>query len=256
MIARHAAASWMAAAVIGLTATARADVPAHADVPASTAAAAVAAVAVPAPVVAAPVGPAVAPAVAAAPEAAPAGPLPSVFAAAPAAAEPGTPLALRPSKPLELAKEPPSGGSLGWKIVAILLVLGGVALFARKRLQPVVISDARLNIVRRTGIGLRSELVIVDVDGQRLLLGVTPSSIQMLATLEGEDAPGALAASLGSTDERFAALLDAADRRSSRPRVEAASASQPARDPREEAAPDPDEVAGQARGLLALRGRR
>jgi flagellar biogenesis protein FliO len=249
MTARHVAASWMAAAVIGLTASARADGPARADAPASTAAAVVAAAV---PVAAA----APAPAAAAAPEAAPAAQAPTVSAAAPAVADPGTPLALRPSKPLELAKEPPSGGSLGWKMVAILLVLGGVAFFARKRFQPVVISDARLNIVRRTGIGFRSELVIVDVDGQRLLLGVTPSSIQMLATLDGEDASGALTAPPGTADERFAALLDAADRRSSRPRVEPASASQPAREPREDASPDPDDVAGQARGLLALRGRR
>jgi flagellar biogenesis protein FliO len=227
----------MAAAVIGLTATARADAPAQAEAPAAAAVAPVAAAPVPANVAAVP--------------AAPAPP-----AAAPATPEPATPLALRPSKPLELAKEPSGGGSFGWKMLAILLVLGGATLFARKRFQPPVISDTQLNIVRRTAVGFRSELVIVDVDGQRLLLGVTPSAIQMLATLDTEDAVGALAAPAASADERFAALLDAADRRPSRPRTEAASASQPAREPREEAPSNPDDVAGQARGLLALRGRR
>ena len=40
-----------------------------------------------------------------------------------------------------------------------------------------------LTIVSRTSIGVRSELLIVNVDGQRLLIGVTAGSIQRLATL-------------------------------------------------------------------------
>jgi flagellar protein FliO/FliZ len=159
-----------------------------------------------------------------------------------APAEGATPLALRPSKPLELAQEPPHGG-LGWKIVAVLAILGGAAFYLRNRMLPRRIEDGQLTIVRRTTIGLRSELLIVNVEGQRLLIGVTPHSIQSLAVLDGEDgalAPGALAqeAPLG---ERFAAVLKSAETPSEGQR------------PKLPPAAEEPYVAGQARGLLGLR---
>jgi flagellar biogenesis protein FliO len=95
-------------------------------------------------------------------------------------------------------------------------------------------------------VGLRSELLIVNVEGQRLLIGVTPHSIQSLAMLEGdedaspqrnEDAP-ALEQPVG---ERFAAVLKSAETRSEGHR------------PKLPAAPEDTHVAGQARGLLGLR---
>ncbi len=156
-----------------------------------------------------------------------------------------TPLALRP-KPLELAHDPPQSG-LGWKVVALMALLGGGAYYLRKRARPARVDDGRLVIVRRTSIGLRSELLVVNVEGQRLLLGVTPHSIQSLAVLDGDEAaamaPSDAALAEGSSvGERFAAMLQAAD---SRPQAGRADTS----------AADDAVLQGQARGLLALRRR-
>jgi flagellar biogenesis protein FliO len=165
-----------------------------------------------------------------------------------------TPLALRPGKPLELAHEPPRAG-LGWKVLACIAILCGAAFYARRRLQPARVDDGRLTIVRRTAIGIRSELLVVHVEGQRLLIGVTPHAIQSLAVLDGDDAVSlpseapvaaadvAIDAARASVGERFAAMLQAADSHTAGHRLEVPSAA-------DEAA-----LAGQARGLLALRRR-
>lgn len=162
-----------------------------------------------------------------------------------ATSETATPLALRSPKPLELAPEPTHSG-LGWKVVAVMAILGGAAFYLHKRVGPRRLDDGQLTIMRRTAIGIRSELLVVNVEGQRLLLGVTPNSIQSLAVLDG-DADQSVDASAGETsaqdqavEQRFAALLKSTETRAVAPR------------------PDPlprveDEVAGQARGLLSLR---
>ncbi len=196
-----------------------------------------------------------------------------VPAAAPSSAaspEGGTPLALRPSKPLELAHEPPHSG-IGWKLAAIVAVLGGAAFYVRKKWTPSASHDAQLTIVRRATVGFRSELLVVNVEGQRLLLGVTPQSIQSLAILDNDEAPAAAAApvdaagsaSTGSLGERFAAMLDAADRPSPRARGAKKEHAQKETLPKEPAAKasrldssvddDEPEIGSQARGLLALR---
>lgn len=181
-------------------------------------------------------------------------------AAAAAAPEPvsATPLVLRPTRPLATAPEP-THASTGWKIAAACIVLAGAAFWLRKRMQPagLVAPNVPLAIVRRTPVGFRSELVVVDVEGQRFLLGVTPHSIQSLATLDGDSQPDVAAAAAGGSTvgDKFSAMLDSAGRRTSlRDRAEPpASVVAPAAAP---AAHDDLDVAGQARGLLALRGRR
>ncbi len=172
-------------------------------------------------------------------------------------AEGGTPLALRAGKAIELAQEPQHAG-LGWKIAAVLAVLGGVALYARKRGLPKKLGESgELTIVRRAALGMRSELLVVNVEGQRLLIGVTPHSIQSLAILDADEdrpvrAPAAQSSSLG---ERFAAMLGSAEahnvrdsERESPAPTAAAQLSPAARSVEAE-----DDVAGQARGLLSLR---
>jgi len=96
------------------------------------------------------------------------------------------PLVLRKSpadKPLELAAEKPSD-SIWLKLGACGLILGG-ALFAMKKrgLLKAAPREHTMTIVGRTAIGVRSELLLVDVDGQKLLLGVTPNSISRLAVM-------------------------------------------------------------------------
>ena len=147
----------------------------------------------------------------------------------------------------------PPRSSAAWKIAAFVVVLAAAALWLRRKVLPKATGDARLSIVRRAAIGFRSELLVVDVEGQRLLLGVTPHSIQSLATLEGETEDGEAAAPAAALSDRFGALLDAA---AGSGREAPSHAGKPQPERTTPPADDGDGVAGQARGLLALRGRR
>lgn len=177
-------------------------------------------------------------------------------AEAPSVAPPSTPLSLRPSRALELAPEPQHGAT-AWKVAFVLALVGGAALYLRRRGAPIKVSGAELTIVRRAPLGLRSELVVVNVEGQRLLLGVTSHSIQSLAILDSDDpqaaSVGTPARPSSSLGERFAAMLDTAAR------AAVADAPTPAADvPQRPPAPERpvlhhEDVAEQARGLLALR---
>jgi flagellar biogenesis protein FliO len=91
-----------------------------------------------------------------------------------------TPLQVRPSKPLALESSP-KGASVGWKLLGMVLVAGaGFWLWKRRPSRPSPLVVPELAILRRTRLGVRSELVLVDLDGQRILLGVTPHSVQNL----------------------------------------------------------------------------
>ncbi len=180
----------------------------------------------------------------AAPTTPPAASVAPTVAAAPASAEPATPLMLRPTKALELAPEPEHSGT-GWKLVALLAILGGAAFYVRKRWPSVTPAAGELLIVRRATVGLRSELLVVNVEGQRLLLGVTPHSIQSLAILDSADASVTGPSEAFSVGARVDALLGSAEER--RPvRLDRQPAARPAREL------DGEDL-GQARGLLALR---
>ncbi len=194
------ASSVAAAVTVGVTAlsvyaspltegVARADEgPASAIVPVTPRAQAVQAaapVARPAPVVATTPAIAAAP-VAAAPEPGPVAvqPTPAAQAISAAVSAPAvaTPLNLVPSKPLELA-EPAPASNLGWKLGAMgLLAAAGFWAYTKKKNATPVKESAipEMRILRRTSIGVRSELLLVDLEGQRILLGVTPSNIQSL----------------------------------------------------------------------------
>jgi flagellar protein FliO/FliZ len=172
----------------------------------------------------------------------------------PPAGETATPLALRPSRPLALGQAP-THASIGWKVLAACVALAGTAFWLRRKSQPLgtgaPAAHASLEVIRRTSVGFRSELLIVDVEGQRLLLGVTPHSIQSLAVLDGDASPDAeaTAAAAGpSVGEKFSAMLSTAERRS--------AAREAAESPQGPTPGDDGEVAGQARGLLALRAKR
>lgn len=184
------------------------------------------------------------PAPTAAPAALPAAQAPSPAPAArettPPATPTATPLSVRPNRPLALAPESTSLDT-GWKFLAVF-ALAAAALAYWKRQNPAARLDLgpELRVVRRTSIGMRSELLVVDVDGQRFLLGVTPSSVQSLAVLDGhEEAPKAPARdeehpreSGADTVARFEAMLESARAESSfaAPR----SAREPAREPSRE----------------------
>lgn len=115
-------------------------------------------------------------------------PPPVTNEAAPPVAPP-LPVRGTPSEPLELRQEEP-GLPVSAKVAFAALLLGVVGFFAwKKRGQAGWQSKIYdLKILGRTPLGMRSELLVVDADGQVLLIGLTPSSIQTLADITRTDA--------------------------------------------------------------------
>lgn len=107
----------------------------------------------------------------------------------------GTPIQLRPNGPGEAGNSTTT--NMGLKLLAVAAVLGGAALFMRRRKNTLMASGAipgrsfTPRVLGRTSIGMRSELLVVEVDGQKIVLGVTPSSVSTLTILteEPKDAP-------------------------------------------------------------------
>jgi flagellar biogenesis protein FliO len=130
------------------------------------------------------------------------------IAAAPIATAPtSTPLQLRETHPLELAQDPASNYA-AWKLVGALAAMAAGAFAFKKYNEKNRPAETirSLQVLKKLSIGVRTELIVVDVDGQRLLLGVTPSSIQTLASLpdpEPIDQPEEIAAP-EQTASRFA----------------------------------------------------
>lgn len=168
-----------------------------------------------------------------------------------------TPLNLRGEGTAAAPGSAPSSGT-PWAIpLALLAGLAGLGVFVAKR-RPDLLSALRsqagipatgwngsLTVLRRTGLGMRNELVVVELNGQVMLLGVTPGSIQSLAVLPEEEFTQEEAAPAKEENnglgERFAAILDAAR-------------TQPRKAERAEKRPTEDlGVEEQARGLLGLR---
>jgi flagellar biogenesis protein FliO len=102
----------------------------------------------------------------------------------------GTPLATRPTKALSLAPED-EGTPAVYKLLVAVVILAGAAVWLKSKWK--VRTPAfrrRIDVLSRTSLGVRSELLVVEVEGTRLLVGTTPSSIQTLAIL---DSPPAIA---------------------------------------------------------------
>lgn len=172
-----------------------------------------------------------------------------------------TPLATRPSAPLSLA--PVSDGSHpGYKLFAgVVVVLGAGVWLRKKRGAKGAAPASRIDVLGRASVGVRSELVVVEVDRTRLLVGVTPGAIQTLAVLDSvepvaapieEEAAAAVEEKSKEEEEehkgdRLRSLLDVGRALSSR----LASPPAPAPAPRLRASKTKlANVAGQAKGLL------
>lgn len=100
-------------------------------------------------------------------------------------------LPLRPNKPLSMAPAESSGASGLWKLaLAGVLAAGGVWLYKRRAKNMAGAAPApKIRVVTRTQLAMRSELVVVEVDGATMLLGVTPHAIQLVTTLGDAAAP-------------------------------------------------------------------
>ncbi len=181
--------------------------------------------------------------------------------AAPAPASPAeVPLALRQSHPVALAQES-HGGSIAWKALFGIIAIAGGFYVWKKKAAPSAGPTRQLRIVARVGIGVRSELLVVNVDGQSLLLGVTANSMQTLATLEApaeseamDEVPASRESAPSVTSDRFSDLLKAslAAVTTAATTSPTLNASLPA--PRRSSMPAPCE--GQVSGLAAFRGER
>ncbi len=70
----------------------------------------------------------------------------------------------------------------------IVLAIFAICVWAIKQLQrQQFISGDRLQIVGGLSLGMRERLVLVQAGKKQLILGVTPSRIEMLHVLEGDD---------------------------------------------------------------------
>ena len=169
-------------------------------------------------------------------------------AAAPIPAATGTPLHLRSSG---LSSSESSGGGSLWKLGAFAAIIAAAAWYMRKKrgaLAKAAGPTRAIQVISRASVGVRTELVMVEVDGMTLLLGVTPASVSRLAILgageiatakEEATAPEEDAEPIAAIPERFGALLEGI-KKSAAPRM---------------VADEPTPVEPQARGLLALRKR-
>jgi len=97
-------------------------------------------------------------------------------------------LAQRSNGP-KVAKPIASGPSVGLgRSLAVLLlmsVLGGTALYLRhKKNQTPKARLAQLRVVGSTKLGGRAQLVLAEVDGRKILLGVTDSSVRKLGWID------------------------------------------------------------------------
>ncbi|MBX3228828.1 MAG: flagellar biosynthetic protein FliO [Labilithrix sp.] len=109
-----------------------------------------------------------------------------------------TPLQVRPQKPLNLAPTN-EGTPFGYKLLAGGVVVVAAGLWLKKKRGGLTSSKTKkrssIDVLGRTSIGVRNELLVVDVEGTRLLVGMTPGSMQTLAVLQtpegvvGEESP-------------------------------------------------------------------
>ncbi len=107
----------------------------------------------------------------------------------------------RPSKAVASGPSVGLGRSLGVLLVAS--VLGGSALYLRSRKHKTPQARlAQLRVVGSTKLGGRAQLVLAEVNGRKILLGVTDNSVRKLGWMDAEQAeeeelPAGRASALG-----------------------------------------------------------
>lgn len=74
--------------------------------------------------------------------------------------------------------------------LAVVLVLAAGSLWGLRRIGRFAVRDSgELRIVASLAVGPRERLLVVEADGNRLLVGVAPGSVRLLASL-GDDPTG------------------------------------------------------------------
>lgn len=67
-------------------------------------------------------------------------------------------------------------------VVALAYFL--VLMFKKMRLTHMLGSQSKLKIITQLAVGQKERLVVVDVNGEQLLLGITPTQIQLIKKLQ------------------------------------------------------------------------
>ena len=97
-----------------------------------------------------------------------------------------TPLNLRPTKKPATLKKEPKESNWWYKGIFLFIAVAGGVLILRKRGGRFKLPQSivpQLKVVARTSLGVRSELVVAEIDGMRILLGVTPNGISRIENL-------------------------------------------------------------------------
>ena len=93
--------------------------------------------------------------------------------------------ALKPPKVVAAGPSVGLGRSLG--VLLVTALLGGTALYLRsKKNQAPKARLAQLRVLSSTKLGGRAQLVLAEVDGRKILLGVTDSSVRKLGWIEAD----------------------------------------------------------------------
>jgi len=87
--------------------------------------------------------------------------------------------------------------SLGLGLVAVIAVIYGCAWIIRRMNGMTGMNNNAMKVVSVLGIGARERIALIEVGGQQILLGITPSAIR---TLHVFDEPVVEAGSAGSGD--------------------------------------------------------
>lgn len=115
------------------------------------------------------------------------------------------------TQPPANAAEPPSlAGTAGSALFALILVVGLILLLGKlaKRLPGLQMAGGRgdLHVVSSLALGTRDRLVVVDVAGKHLLLGIGEGGPRLIKELD-EPLPEAPAAATNTVGANFALLL-------------------------------------------------
>jgi flagellar protein FliO/FliZ len=98
----------------------------------------------------------------------------------------------------------------GLVTLTLLVVLVAVILRVYKRMAGTGHADGGITVLAAKSLGPREQVVVVQVQGRILVLGYTPSNIQLLTELDEFSAPAGAAAPLPSG---FSSLLNTALKR-------------------------------------------
>ncbi|MGE0327627.1 MAG: flagellar biosynthetic protein FliO [Polyangiaceae bacterium] len=96
----------------------------------------------------------------------------------------------RKAKPESAAEytKPQTSSWRGTLALVFVMVLGGAAIYMKRRRKPGVTKRSELEVLHSAKVGPKAQVVVARVAGRRLLLGVTESNVKRLAWLDDEAA--------------------------------------------------------------------